>query len=307
MPLSPSDWAIRQAAFQFLARSVQQYGELLSWKLLTRGFHYGDEPVVLIGQKGIWKPRILDSVPLSIATAPPRLNEPAPYDDGLDETGMLVYRYRGQDPMHPDNAGLRLAMRDQVPLIYFVGVSKGMYCPMWPVFVVGDDPRCLRFRVSIDDQLAVGGAPTDAASMAGEERRRYITAMTVRRLHQHNFRAQVIRAYRTQCAICHLRHAELLDAAHILPDNHADGQPVVPNGIALCKIHHAAFDSHILGIRPDLRVEIRDDILQEVDGPMLKYGLQAMNNSKIVVPRNRDLQPGAEYIERRYEIFRKAG
>jgi hypothetical protein len=35
---------------------------------------------------------------------------------------------------------------------------------------------------------------------------------------------------------------ELLDAAHILPDGHPKGEPVVPNGLALCKLHHAAFD-----------------------------------------------------------------
>jgi hypothetical protein len=29
-----------------------------------------------------------------------------------------------------------------------------------------------------------------------------------------------------------------------------------------------------LGIRPDLVVEVRRDVLEETDGPMLKYGLQ---------------------------------
>jgi hypothetical protein len=59
----------------------------------------------------------------------------------------------------------------------------------------------------------------------------------------------VLRAYRDCCAVCRLRHEELLDAAHILPDGHPRGEPVVRNGLALCKLHHAAFDRHILGIR----------------------------------------------------------
>lgn len=36
------------------------------------------------------------------------------------------------------------------------------------------------------------------------------------------------------------------------------------NGMALCKIHYASFDAHILGIRPDFVVEIREDILAEM-------------------------------------------
>ena len=53
----------------------------------------------------------------------------------------------------------------------------------------------------------------------------------VRRLHQATFRERVLHAYRTSCAICRLRHRELLDAAHILPDGHPRGEPVVPNGL----------------------------------------------------------------------------
>jgi len=39
------------------------------------------------------------------------------------------------------------------------------------------------------------------------------------------------------------------------------GEPVVPNGLALCKLHHAAFDGHLLGINPDLVVHVARAIL----------------------------------------------
>lgn len=42
----------------------------------------------------------------------------------------------------------------------------------------------------------------------------------------------------------------------------------------MCKLHHAAFDRNIVGLRPDLIVEIRNHILEEVGGPMLRHGLQ---------------------------------
>ncbi len=127
------------------------------------------------------------------------------------------------------------------------------------------------------------------------------------RVHQPMFRAKVIRAYDVQCAMCRLKHAELLDAAHILPDAHDRGFPVVANGLALCKIHHAAYDANIVGIRPDLIVEVQPRVLLEVDGPMLKHGLQEMNGSIITVPRERGLRPDVERLEERYEAFRLAG
>ena len=45
-----------------------------------------------------------------------------------------------------------------------------------------------------------------------------------------------MRAYRECCAVCRLRHAELLDAAHILPDGHPKGEPIV-QGFHLQALH----------------------------------------------------------------------
>jgi putative restriction endonuclease len=78
--------------------------------------------------------------------------------------------------------------------------------------------------------------------------------------------------------------------------------------ISLCKLHHAAFDAQILGIRPDLVIEIRRDILEESDGPLLLHGLQGWHNRKLgVVPNAAKLKPRADFLEERYELFRKAG
>ena len=157
-----NDAAFRARVFEWPQAATQRYGEVLSWSLLTRGMTYGGEMVPLIGAKGIWKPRILPSMPISIATAPPSPNRPPPYADGMDASNRLSYRYRGQDPMHPDNVGLREAMRTRAPLIYFFGVAKGEYLTTWPVFIVEDDPPGLTFKVSIDDRM-ISSASRDAA------------------------------------------------------------------------------------------------------------------------------------------------
>ena len=136
-------------------------------------------------------------------------------------------------------------------------------------------------------------------------RRRYVTTATRRRLHQHAFRQRVLRAYTEHCAVCRLRHVELLEAAHILPDTHPRGAAIVPNGLALCKLHHAAFDANIRGIRPDYTVDLRLDVLEEIDGPMLKHGLQGFQGQRLrVVPSAARLKPNREFLEERYALFR---
>jgi putative restriction endonuclease len=171
---------------------------------------------------------------------------------------------------------------------------------------VGEDRASRKFRIAIDDEtFALTTATADNADAL--PRRRYVTSVQLRRLHQQRFSAHVIAAYRRRCAVCRLRHRELLDAAHILPDGHPRGDPVVPNGLSLCKIHHAAFDANIVGVRPDRVVEIRADVLREADGPMLLHGLQGFHNKPLWLPRHAHQLPDGERLEERYEQFRRVG
>lgn len=127
-----------------------------------------------------------------------------------------------------------------------------------------------------------------------------------RRLHQPDFRRRVLTAYDRQCAICRLRHPELLDAAHIKEDAEG-GEPVVTNGIAMCAIHHRAFDALVLGVTPKYGVEVRRDVLDEKDGPTLLHALQGVHGITMVLPSRTVQRPDAELLEQRYERFRQAG
>ena len=131
--------------------------------------------------------------------------------------------------------------------------------------------------------------------------------MTRQRLHQPAFRARVMHAYATRCAVCSLRHGRLLDAAHIIEDGAPKGDPITANGLALCKIHHAAYDQDILGIRPDRVVHINGEVLVEVDRPMLRHGLQEFHGQPLrVVPTRAADQPDPERLAVRFEKFLRA-
>jgi putative restriction endonuclease len=200
-----------------------------------------------------------------------------------------------------------MAFFRKAPLIYFHGVVPGKYLAVWPVFIVADDPQGLTFKVAVDDLSLVDLEQKEETSIsepASNARRIYLTAVVKQRLHQRGFRERVLRAYREHCAFCRLRHLELLDAAHIIPDGEPGGEPTVNNGISLCKFHHAAFDRLLLGVRPDLIIQVRRDILKEKDGPMLIHGLQGLHLKQILVPRSAGLRPNPDLLDRRYQVFR---
>jgi len=301
------DRDVRLAVFAFLIESISRFGELLSYQLLMRGLSFRGERVPLMGPQGIFKPRIMPELPLSITTAPEVPGKVRPYDDRQAETGVIVYKYRGTDPFHHENVGLRKAMQSGAPLVYFYGVEKGLYKAIWPVFVEEDDPSNLSFHIRAgEQQIAVEGNYWEQ-KVAEKDIRRYITIEIQQRLHQVAFRAHVIRAYQQSCAICRLRHPELLDAAHILEDKHPQGIPAVSNGLALCAIHHKAYDKKVLAVKPDYSVEIQEKVLREIDGPMLKYGLQEFQGSMILLPRRFDQRPNRDALAERYSRFKATG
>ena len=72
--------------------------------------------------------------------------------------------------------------------------------------------------------------------------KRYAARVVHQRLHQPVFRSMVMNAYHKRCAVCALRHVELLDAAHIIPDSHGDGVAAVSLSICVkpAAISHTA-------------------------------------------------------------------
>ena len=296
------DARVRTATFEWLARQVEIHGEVVPRPVLAQGLMIDGRRVPLLGPQGIFKPAIMQ-VPLSITTSPN-----GPYDDGIGPDNLLRYRYRGTNPQHPDNAGLRLAMRHELPLVYCHGVVPGRYVVMWPAYVVHDFPDYLAFSVAVDDiaQADIFSSPGSGVKEVVEARRQYVTSLTRRRLHQSAFRERVLRAYQHQCAFCRLRHSELLDAAHIIPDSEPQGEPVISNGISLCRLHHAAFDKFFLGVRPDHLIEVRRDVLEEIDGPTLRHAIQGLHGQPIVLPPRLAERPATAFLSERYERFLEA-
>lgn len=285
---------IRLKLFDWLNVQSQLNGGVFSRKQLEKGFAINGKVITLVGPRGIWTPAGF-SMPISITTAPH-----GRYPDKFVEDEVLLYRYMGENPSHPDNVGLRKLLKEPTPLVYFHGIRTGKYVAVFPVFIIEDIPSKLAVRVSINPVYMV---PKEGENLG---LRRYIYVSIKQRLHQAEFREDVLEAYDTRCTLCNLQHVELLEAAHIIPDKEDGGEPVVPNGLSLCRIHHAAYDYNIIGITPDYLVKVREDVLEEIDGPMLKYGLQAMEGNNLILPRQKSDHPDRDRLDIRYKRFLSA-
>jgi putative restriction endonuclease len=244
-------------------------------------------------QKGIWNPARFEETLSILSTARSK------YSDAWFENGDILYDYEDTDPVGGANKKLRLAFERQTPLIYFEGVEPSKYVARFPVYVIADNFPARKFTVNLS------GARTFQESQLPLEpiQREYAERQILQRVHQPKFRAQVILAYRTQCAICRLQHAELLDAAHIMPDHHERGIAAIHNGLALCKIHHTAYDRNLIGISPGYQVQVDKKLLLEIDGPMLKHGIQEMDGVTIQIPSRSNQQPDRDLLEIRFKEF----
>jgi putative restriction endonuclease len=299
-----ADLQVRLAAFNWLSEQVNLHGDVFNREVLLQGFQFQGQRVPLISPSGIFKPKILE-FPLSITTT-----VKGPYDDNyLEKDGFLHYRYRGEDLNHRDNVGLRKVFERNLPLVYFHGLQPSKYLAVYPVYIVGDDPNKLTFHVSVDDPLpAFTYSESNLSHQIAEvsdARHAYITSTVKIRLQQRSFREKVLDAYQSQCAFCRLKHRELLDAAHIIPDNLPEGKSTIENGLSLCKLHHAAYDSFMIGVSPDYVIHVREDILEEEDGPVLQHGLKGLHNSRLILPSSRSHYPNRDALDWRYSRFVK--
>lgn len=315
------DYEIRLVAIDRVRLLSDLYSEIVPLPALREGFVFAGERVSFGSfYSGIFRPRQMRGpAALSLTTTPPKGTREAPYNDGLDETGSsFIYHYRtaygstvrATEAAEADNRALRAAAELAVPLIYFHGIGPSQYSVVAPVFVTRDDPA--RRLVELQAALFLGDASQLGASSGVDstadavDSRRYATREALVRLHQQRFRTAVLRAYGGRCAICALRESALLQAAHILEDRDPRGDAVVANGIAMCAIHHLAYDRNLMGIDPGGAVHVAERLLREQDGPMLRTGLQGFHGARILQPRREHERPDPTRLGLRYEAFRAA-
>jgi putative restriction endonuclease len=245
---------------------------------------------------------------LSIRTVFPKPGAKVWYDDQnevhrqiFDGDETVDYAFMGQNLDAAENRWLREAFEHRVPIIYFLGIAPGRYQALAPVFIAGWNSKGLKARVAFGEPEQANLTPPGNA-----QERRYALRAVQQRLHQASFREAVLTAYNGRCALSGLPEPRLLDAAHIVDDkDQRFGQPVIQNGIPLSKIHHAAFDAHLIGIHPDYRLHVSERLMAQRDGPVLE-ALKGLHGKTIHLPTRAKDHPDRDRLALRFERFRAA-
>lgn len=304
MASEDKDTILRTAAFDHV-RKLNEIHDYLTIRELRPGFEFEGQRIPLINpQRGIFKPRQMRFL-LSIKTVFPKPGGKIWYDDQRDVHRQIFegdetvdYAFMGTDPNAADNRWLWDACEHRVPVIYFLGIAPGRYEALLPVFIASCDQDTLKAQVAFGS-MGVGRA----IPPQNDDDRRYALRLVKQRLHQASFRQAVIAAYDGRCALSGLPEPLLLDAAHIVADLDGKlGHPIVQNGLPLSKIHHAAFDAHLIGIDPDYTLHVAPRLLALTDGPMLE-ALKGLHGGRLHLPRRLKDRPDRDRLALRFERF----
>ena len=287
----------RESLFNKVIELANAHDGMLSRQELSE-FVYQEEVVRLIDpQGGIWNPGASwTASPALSATLSINTTLSGIYDDQEVADGLWRYDYQSGG-VEGKNTKLRKAWELQLPIIWFRQQELGRRYVPYLVYVVDDFPELGYCLISPDLSLSL------AIKTGDEIQKRYALREMKQRLHQPAFRARVLSAYGVRCAVCNLQMGALLEGAHITPDSDPNSSTKVNNGISLCTIHHSAYDAALLGIDTDFTIHIRADVMQESDGPMLKYGLQEMHGKDLILPSQQDHWPDLSRLSHRFHEF----
>lgn len=111
------------------------------------------------------------------------------------------------------------------------------------------------------------------------------------------FRQEIMRLYDYTCSACRLRiitpdGRSAVDAAHIIPfsESYDDG---IGNGLALCKLHHWAFDAGLLSLTDRYRLLISDAFEERGHAALLLRNLAAKS---ILLPQQKPFYPSLHAV-----------
>lgn len=131
------------------------------------------------------------------------------------------------------------------------------------------------------------------------EPRRKVVTSTQRALREIDFRRRVLCAYEQRCAMCNIQ-LNLLEGAHILPVVHPESTDATSNGVALCVLHHRAFDRSFVTFDSSREIHVNERVIDELRIDSLDGGLEDFQDALrtyIRVPADRRDWPALEFVE----------
>ncbi|WP_440770881.1 HNH endonuclease [Natronorubrum sp. DTA28] len=281
--------------------------------------------------KGI-SPRTDDDGALSYIIVKAR--EDGPYGDDL-EGDRFTYIGEGvpskgdQSPTGANKALLGQAEGSTVPIYFFYQPAdsgelryEGLVAVVDARYVFDDDQERMVYqfameRLELDHpaefetlaaSVADGGRASGVETVGGDDSEPALTddetefTETQRRVRSSAFASRVKSAYDSRCAICGTSRESPagtvdIEAAHIYPKRD-DGRDVVQNGLALCRLHHWAFDAGWLAVSDEYRILVADR--PDLEG---YEEFSRLEGETITVPALEDERPHAKFLAAHRERY----
>lgn len=134
--------------------------------------------------------------------------------------------------------------------------------------------------------------------------RRQVVATIVKRYRAADFRQRVMGAYNNCCAMCGVQ-LELIDAAHILPVVDHRSTDETRNGVALCKLHHAAFDRNLVSFDERYTIEVSNTEVARLGLARRDAGLAGFTRAlrpALILPSDRRDYPSSDFVRKARDV-----
>jgi putative restriction endonuclease len=200
---------------------------------------------------------------------------------------------RGLSPCNKGNQEIAIAFHPEFIIEYIRSLEQ-----LHDVGKVREDFEILK-AVAVDPAAVTD---TDINKVTGP-RRRAIQSV-IRTLRDSSFRDRVLTVYSHRCAMCGLQ-LELVEAAHIVPVSESTSTDETANGLALCTLHHRAYDKALVTVANDYHVLFSST----EKGRLKKIGFDGRMNAfvndlrpVICLPPDVKDRPKVSYLQRGREI-----
>lgn len=118
------------------------------------------------------------------------------------------------------------------------------------------------------------------------------------------FRVDILEAYRDTCAFSGLAQLQLVDAVPIVQGLSGDTLALgMTEGLCMSRLHHAAFNANLLGVDPDGRIHVSEQLDAREAGDSFSRHLTSLAGRRISMPRTLELHPNRDLLAVRFEQF----
>ncbi|MES2921913.1 MAG: HNH endonuclease [Verrucomicrobiota bacterium] len=131
-----------------------------------------------------------------------------------------------------------------------------------------------------------------------------VTRPTKQRRGQDYFREIVLNNYGNRCGLTGLPIRELLIASHILPWSGHEAQRLnVRNGIALNRLHDAAFDQGLIAFDDDLCLMLSFNLKSRLSHESVKSSFETLEGRPLDIPTD-GISPNAKFVANHRQRFK---